>query len=192
MRASRWFLGISALVVVGAGGIQAGCSSSSSGSPPPASGDDASMVSDGSGGDVATPSCHVDASLTAFAATDAAGAGCAACVQTMCSDAITACSNSCTCVGLFSCLADAGVSATGLTSDLGSLAACVPGGISSAGALLNDPGVLALYNCLSMTCSDQCAAVLPATDAGTADGGGSGDAGTAADTGTTTDAGDGG
>jgi hypothetical protein len=189
MRASRWFLGISALVMVGAGGIEAGCSSSSSSSPP--AGDDASTPVDGSGGDGAPATCHVDASLTAFAASDAAGAGCAACVQTMCSDGINACSNSCTCVGLFSCLADAGVSATGLTSDPGALAGCVPGGISSAGMLLNDPGVQGLYMCLTVTCSDQCATVLPATDAGT-DGGGAVDAGTTADTGTTTDAGDGG
>jgi hypothetical protein len=110
----------------------------------------------------------------------------------MCSDGINACSNSCTCVGLFSCLADAGVSATTLTSASGaSLGACVPGGITSAGALLNDPGVQGLYMCLTVTCAGQCAAVLPATDAGT-DGGGAGDAGTTADTGTTTDAGDGG
>jgi hypothetical protein len=141
----------------------------------------------------APASCHVDASLTAFAASDAAGAGCAACVQTMCQSDIEACSSSCTCIGLFTCLADAGVSATSLTGNSAALMNCLPAGLTSAGALLNDPGIQGVYNCFSNTCGTQCANLLP-TDGGI-DGGATTEAGGSTDGGgttTTTDAGDGG
>ncbi len=190
MRASRWLLGISAMSLVAVGGIAAGCSSSSSGTPQPA--EDGSTEAAGDDGSTV---CHVDASLAAFASSDAAGAGCAACVQSMCSAGIMACSNSCTCVSLFSCLADAGVSASGLTTDFSALGACVPGGISSAGMLLNDPGVMGVYSCFTVTCADQCASLVPTPEGGTTDdaGGGSPEAGASTDAGgTTADAADGG
>lgn len=174
-------------VAVGATG--AGCSSSSS--PPPPASDDTNMDAGSSsgGGDGAAASCHVDASFTMFAESDAAAAGCAACVQTMCTDGIAACSSSCLCINLFSCLADAGVSLAGLSSgDTTALSAC-SGGISKAGALANDPGIQGVYTCFTMTCMSECAAVLPALDAGTTvDAGGP----TATDAATTTDAADGG
>jgi hypothetical protein len=120
-----------------------------------------------------------------FAESDAAGAGCAACVNTMCGADIQACETSCTCVNLFECLADAGISASSLsTGSLGAVAGCVPGGLTMAGALLSDPGVMGVYTCFTATCGTQCAAALP--DAGIvaeggAEEGGAGDAGARAD-----------
>ncbi len=123
------------------------------------------------GEEASTPdaACTVDASLTAFAASDASAAGCAACVNSMCSAAITTCSSECLCINLFSCLADAGVAATGLgTGSFVALSQCIPGGLAGATGLLTDPGLAGIYTCLTMTCGDECA---PATEGGTPEAG---------------------
>jgi hypothetical protein len=189
MRASLWFFGIPAAVTaLAAGGIAAGCGSSSSGAPAEP-GSDASAEA-APPADAGPTSCYVDASLTMFAESDAAGAGCAACVNTMCGADIQACETSCTCVNLFECLADAGISASSLsTGSLGAVAGCVPGGLTMAGALLSDPGVMGVYTCFTATCGTQCAAALP--DAGIVAEGGAEEGG-AGDAGATADAADGG
>ena len=180
MRASRWLLGISATALVTVGGFAAGCSSSSS--PAPASAEDASSEAASPSDAGSSANCHVDASLAAFAASDAAAAGCAVCVQTMCTDAISSCSSSCACISLFNCLADAGVSGSDLSSNSGAFSACVPADIMKAMDLLHDPGINSVYNCFTATCSDQCSAVIPTPEGGTTDSGGAAtDAGAAPD-----------
>ncbi len=176
----RFWLGVSAIAALTAGVVAAGCSSSS---PTPATGPDAS--SEAAAEDAG---CYVDASFSMFAASDAAGAGCAACVQDKCTVGIKACSMSCQCINLFSCLADAGVTATGIgANSQAAVGQCVPGGLKSAGSLLNDPGIQGVYQCFTATCVNECGAVL---EAGAEDGGPSGDTGTdTTDAGTTTDAG---
>jgi len=162
MRVSLWFSGISAVTALAAGGMATGCGSSSSAAPPPSTVPDASMEETSAPGDAGPTNCYVDASLTAFAESDAAGAGCAACVNAMCGDGIKACETSCTCINLFECLADAGISGSNLgTGSLGAIAGCVPGSITNAGAVINDPGVMGVYSCFTVTCASECAAVLP-------------------------------
>jgi hypothetical protein len=189
MRASRWLLGISATALVTVGGFAAGCSSSSS--PAPASAEDASSEAAAPANDAgSSTTCHVDASLAAFAATDAAAAGCAVCVQTMCTDAISSCSSSCACISLFNCLADAGVSGSDLSSNSGAFSACVPADIMKAMQLLQDPGINSVYTCFTATCSDQCSAVLPTPEGGATDSGSAAaDAGAASDGGAAADGG---
>jgi len=108
MRVSRWLIGISAVAAVAAGGLAVGCGSSSSPSAAGAPSSDASTEAASSAEDAG---CYFDASFSMFAASDAAGAGCAACVQNSCTTGIKACSTSCTCINLFTCLADAGIAA---------------------------------------------------------------------------------
>jgi hypothetical protein len=184
MRVSRLIVGLSAVAGLAAGAFAAGCSSSSSSAP---AGPDAST--DANGEDAAAPVCFVDASLTMFAESDAGAASvCAACVNTNCSSAITACENSCTCDNLFTCLADAGVAVTGLgAGSFTALTGCIPGGFTNVGALINDPGFSGLFTCLSGPCMSACGALLEAgAPATTTDGGdaatpdaGTGDAGDA-------------
>ncbi len=100
MRVPSWLIGTSVIAALAAGGVAAGCSSSSS---TPTAGPDAS--SEAAAEDAG---CYVDASFSMFAASDAAGAGCAACVQANGTAGIKACSTSCQCINLFTCLADAG------------------------------------------------------------------------------------
>jgi hypothetical protein len=141
--------------------------------------------------------CYVDASLTMFAASDAAGAACAACVNTMCGNAIASCETDCTCDHLFECLADAGISATDLAASISAVSGCIPGGLTSTASLLSDQGVKGVYNCFTVTCMSACAVALP-SDAGdaaataTSDDGATGDAAATAtpDGGATGDAGD--
>jgi hypothetical protein len=184
MRVSFWVFGCSAVTALAAGGMAVGCGSSSSSAPPPATNVPDASVEASAPEDAGPTSCHVDASLTMFAESDAAGAGCAACVNAMCSANINACANSCTCINLFECLADAGISASNLgTGSVGAVAGCVPGGLTSAGALLNDPGVMGVYSCFTATCATECAAVLPdaGVDGATTTDDGGGDAGVPAD-----------
>jgi hypothetical protein len=179
MRVSHWLIGISAVAAAAAGSVAVGCSSSSS---PPAAAppEDASTEAASSTVDAG---CYVDASFSAFAASDAAAAGCAACVQNSCTTGIKACSTSCTCINLFTCLADAGIAATGLgANSLAAVENCVPGGLASAASLLNDPGVQGVYQCFTVTCASACGSVL---EAGAPEGDG-GEDGAA----TTTDGGD--
>ena len=148
MRASRWLVGSSgaALVPLAAIAVVAACSST----PAPAP-----EAQDASGVD-ADASCRVDASLTMFASSDAAGSDCAACVQANCLAAVDTCSVDCTCIGFFVCVADAGTVATGI-SQATQLAAsnCVA---NSPGTLLNDPGLRALLQCFQGPCETVCSA----------------------------------
>jgi hypothetical protein len=180
MRVTRWFIGVSTVAALAAGALAVGCSSSSS--SPPATNNDASTETGGGGGEGGEDaSCHVDADLTAFAESDAAGSECAACVRANCTAGIMACSTSCACINLFTCLADGGVSASNLgTSGAAALAACVPSNIKTASSLLMDPGISGVFTCFTATCSDACSAVISALDGGD-DGGGSTDGGTIAD-----------
>ncbi len=184
MRATRWFIGVSAVAALAAGALAVGCSSSSSSAP--ATNNDASTETGGEDG-----SCHVDADLTAFAESDAAGSECAACVKTNCMAGIMACSTSCACINLFTCLADGGVSASNLgTSGAAALAACVPSNIKTASSLLMDPGISGVFTCFTATCSDACSAVISGGDGG--DDGSAPEAGPSTDGGTSADAADGG
>jgi hypothetical protein len=184
MRVTRWFIGVSTVAALAAGALAVGCSSSSSSAP--ASNNDASTES---GGEDA--GCHVDADLTMFAESDAAGSACAACVSANCMTGINACATSCACIGLFTCLADGGVSASNLgTSGAAALAQCVPSNIKTASSLLMDPGISGVFTCFTMTCSDACSAVIPPLDGG--DDGSATEAGASTDGGTSADAAEGG
>jgi hypothetical protein len=198
MRISPWLVGISASTSVAAALVATGCSSSSA--TPTANGPDASteaMAATDAAGDTdaggGTGACFVDASLTVFASSDASAAGCAACVQLNCRPAITTCATDCTCINLFSCLADSGVAMTGLGSAAAAAVTACSG--NSGIALLQNPGVMGLVNCLSDPCSTACSAVL---EAGADDSAAPSEAGAPADTGTdagatsTADAADGG
>jgi hypothetical protein len=127
--------------------------------------------------------CRVDASLSVFAASDAAGAGCAACVQVHCLDRIMTCASDCACIALFDCVADSGA-ATGLTpAAVAATTACAG---PNPASLLQDPGLQGLLTCFEGVCSDSCSAPSDAgPDAAATDA--SGDAASPADAG---DAGD--
>jgi hypothetical protein len=196
MRFSPWLVGISASASVAAALVAAGCSSSSA--TPAAGGPDSSTeaaASDAAGDTDAgggTGACFVDASLTVFASSDASAAGCAACVQLNCRPAITTCATDCTCINLFSCLADSGVAMTGLGSAAAAAVTACSG--NSGIALLQNPGVMGLVNCLSDPCSTACSAVLEAgaDDSAAPSEASAADAGTDADAISTADAADGG
>jgi hypothetical protein len=180
MRVTRWFISISAVAALAAGGVAAGCSSSSSSGPSGSGGQDASTEAAPSGDGEA---CFVDASLAAFAESDAAGSTCAACAQTSCAPGIKQCESDCICSGFFSCLADAGVSATGQGANSGAaVAACVPSGFTSESQLLNNGGISAIYECLTVTCATPCGPLVPTVDGG--------EAGTTEDAGAPADGGD--
>jgi hypothetical protein len=126
----------------------------------------------------------------AFAESDAAGAGCAQCVNTMCGSAITSCETDCTCISLFECLLDAGISANNFeTSAINALSGCAPGGLTLAPNLLNDQGIKSVYNCYTVTCLSACS--LP-SDGGDAAAASSADSEAAGDAGAPMDAADGG
>jgi hypothetical protein len=195
MRVSLWFFGISAVAALAGGNLAAGCGSNSSSPPAPTTQDASANGPETSTVDV---SCYVDASLTMFAASDAAGAGCAACVNALCAGAITSCETDCTCIGLFECLYDAGTSASNLGTNSSAFGQCVPGGITSSASLLADRGIKDVYNCFTVTCLSECSGASPPLDAGDAaaaaspEGGASDDAGatTPPEGGATGDAGD--
>jgi hypothetical protein len=181
-RVSFWLFALS----VGLGAIAAsggaGCSSSSSpATQPDASSDTGTEPSSDASG---VMTCRVDASLTVFAQSDASAAGCAACVNVNCMTAINACASDCTCINLFECLADSGVATTGLNRLGDALRSCSGG---SGTALLQNPGIRSLGDCLQNTCAPACGDILDASadDAALAD-----DAAITADAGTAiTDAG---
>jgi hypothetical protein len=157
MQVSRWILGFSAVAAVAAGAFAGGCSSSSS--PPPAPPADAAPDVEAQ-----EASCSVDADLTAFAMSDASAAGCAACVKDMCGTDISSCASDCTCISLFSCLADAGVAASGVgVGSIAALGQCVPGGFGNLTSLESNAAIRGIFTCFGVTCADECA---PATDAG--------------------------
>jgi hypothetical protein len=172
---SRWLVASLAITSAAAGALAAlasGCSSSSSPASPDAS-TDASLSDAGIDAEVAQGdgACHVDASLTAFAESDASAAPCAKCVNESCSMAIQTCASDCTCISLFQCLADAGVAAMGLGSAGTAAASCA--GSDALNFLLNNPGVSGLVNCVQGPCAAACPAdggpvVLPPADAGDA------------------------
>jgi hypothetical protein len=140
MRGSLWLLGLAAGALASAG--IAACSSSST--DVPASPDAATDTGS---------TCRVDASLTVFAASDAAGAGCAACVQANCLDRIQTCASDCACIALFDCVADSGA-ATGLTpAAVAATTACAG---PNPASLLQDPGLNGLLSCFEGVCSDSC------------------------------------
>jgi hypothetical protein len=190
MRLSLWLVGISASASVTAALVAAGCGSSSAtpGANSPDSSAEASATDDGGG----TGACFVDASLTVFASSDASAAGCAACVQLNCSPAITTCASDCTCINLFSCLADSGVAMSGLGSAAAAVVTACSG--SSGIALLQNPGVKGLVDCLSDPCATACNAVLDAgaDDSAAPTEAAAADTGTDAGAGSTADAADGG
>jgi hypothetical protein len=165
MRVSLRLVGISAAVCFAFALAAAACSSSS----PSAGGADASSeaASDAAVGDEdggSSPTCYIDASLSAFAASDASAAGCAACVQASCHPAITTCETDCTCINFFTCLADSGVATSGLGSSGSSVVNMCAG--SAVLTVYNDPGVKGLADCLSDTCATACSGIL---DAGSVD-----------------------
>jgi len=158
MRASPWLVGSSGTALL-AIAVLAACSSTSA---PPVE-QDASTVDAG---------CYVDASLSGFAASDAAGADCAACVQSHCQPAIVTCSSDCTCINFFGCVADAGTVSTGISvATMNAAAACAG---NSPGMLLLDPGLNALLTCFQGPCQSICSpeagagdeAAAPTDDAG--------------------------
>jgi hypothetical protein len=175
-------LGAFAIATTVAGAFGVGCSSSSDNNPGTPS-NDASSNADGTspGDDGSTiqdsgPTCAVDASLTAFAASDAAGSECAQCFNTMCQSAINTCAHDCTCIDVFTCIGEAGTLDTSSIVGLGLQCA------GNLATLANDPGISALSDCVRGPCSAVCGPLLP-MDAGgdgssatTSDGG---DAGTA-------------
>jgi hypothetical protein len=168
------------MAAVAAGGVAAGCSSSSSSNPSGPSPDASTEAAPS--GDV-DANCFIDASLAAFAESDAAGSSCAACVQMNCASGIQSCESDCTCAGFFSCLADAGVSASGQGANSGAaVAACVPSGFTSESQLLMNTGINAVYQCFTVTCATPCAPLVPTIDGG--------EAGTTDDAGTSADGGD--
>jgi hypothetical protein len=168
------------MAAVAAGGVAAGCSSSSSG-PSGSNSPDASPEAAASGDGEAN--CFIDASLAAFAESDAAGSSCAACVQMNCATGIQSCESDCTCSAFFSCLADAGVSASGQGANSGAaVSACVPSGFTSESQLLSNPGINAVYQCFTVTCATPCAPLVPTVDGG--------EAGTTDDAGAPADGGD--
>jgi hypothetical protein len=150
MNASRALvgsLGGAVLAVVAVGG---GCSASPS---PPESADATAADANGGG-------CYVDASLAVFAASDAAGADCAACVQTNCQPAITTCANDCTCIGFFTCVADAGTLSMGLSQATQAAVFACAG--PSPGTLIQTPGLSALLQCLQGPCNSICSELVDA------------------------------
>ncbi len=149
MHASHWVLGLAA-ASLGAAAAAAGCSSSSSGGPGP--------VDAGSPSDAA---CYVDASLSVFASSDAAGAPCAECVAEMCYGAVQMCAIDCACINFFTCVADSGVAVNGFTP-MAIQAATICAG-SQAAVLENDPAVRGLSTCLGNTCSGVC---MPGAEGG--------------------------
>jgi len=181
-------LGTLALTAAIASAVGTGCSSSSDdggntgNNDAGSTGNDATADTGSSTGDDAEV-CSVDASLTAFAASDASGSQCAACFDSMCHDAIQACANDCTCIKIFSCIADAG------TLDINSLAtvglSCAAGDIT---ALVSNSALMGLTTCATSTCKNACGTLVAPPDSGSTD---AGTTTTDAAT-TTTDAGDGG
>jgi len=183
MRVTRWFISISAVAAVAAGGLAAGCSSSSSSGPSGSSPDASPEAAPSGDGEASDASCFIDASLSAFAESDAAGSSCAACAQTSCGAGIKSCESDCVCSGFFSCLADAGVSASGQGANSGAaVAACVPSGFTSESQLLNNTGISAIYECFTVTCATPCGPLVPTVDGG--------EAGTTEDAGAPADGGD--
>ena len=150
MRASRWLVGSSGAASL-AIAVVVGCSSSS----PPPEPQDAGTFDAG---------CYVDASLAGFASSDAAGAGCAACVQASCQPAIVTCSTDCTCIDFFGCVADAGTIASGISPATQQAASACAG--NSPGALLLNPGLHALLQCFQGPCASVCS---PSTEGGADD-----------------------
>jgi hypothetical protein len=148
MRASLWLLGLAAGALAGAA-VASGCSNSSNEGDP---GADAAAD--------ASSTCKVDASLSVFASSDAAGAGCAACVQASCLPAIKTCASDCACIALFNCVADSGA-ATGLTPAAVAATTMCAGPMPAA--LLQDPGLEGLLACFEGPCSASC---TPPSDAG--------------------------
>ena len=186
MQVSRWILGLSGVAAVAAGVLAGGCSSSSPAQAPADAAPEAAALE---------ASCTVDADLTAFAMSDASAAGCAACVNSMCGTDISSCASDCTCISLFSCLADAGVAATGVgVGSVAALGQCVPGGFGNLTSLESNAAIRGIFTCFGVTCSDECTPVgeagPPAGDAGEA--GTSPEAGStdAGDAGTKADGGD--
>jgi hypothetical protein len=106
-----------------------------------------------------------------------------------CATGIQSCESDCTCSAFFSCLADAGVSASGQGANSGAaVSACVPSGFTSESQLLSNPGINAVYQCFTVTCATPCAPLVPTVDGGEA--GTTEDAGAPADGGGDAAAGD--
>jgi hypothetical protein len=169
---SRWLVASLVASSAAACALAAGCSSSSSGSSPDAATGDSSVEASPAaeaGQPQADGACYVDASLTAFAESDASAAPCAKCVNENCDVAIQTCASDCTCISLFQCLADAGVAAMGLGSAGTAAAGCA--GSNALNFLLNNPGVSGLVSCVQGVCASACPAdggpVLPPPEAGT-------------------------
>jgi len=104
--------------------------------------------------------CHVDASLTVFAESDASAAGCASCINDNCNPAVLTCASDCVCINLFTCLFDFDASADATAAEAVNFCAG-----ASGLSLLNNPGVRGLANCYSGPCLAPCSAVF-AVDGG--------------------------
>ena len=144
MRGSLWLMGLAAGALAGAAAA-AGCGGGATSEPDAAADAAADTAS----------TCRVDASLSVFAASDAAGAGCAACVQANCLDRIMSCASDCACLALFDCVADSDA-ATGLTpAAVAATTACAG---PNPASLLQDPGLQGLLTCFQGVCSDSCSA----------------------------------
>jgi hypothetical protein len=182
MLVPRWILGLSAVAAVAAGAFVGGCSSSSSPTQPASGADAAPDV------EAQEASCSVDADLTTFAMSDASAAGCAACVKDMCGTDISSCASDCTCISLFSCLADAGVAATGVSAgSVAALGQCVPGGFGNLTSLESNTAIRGIFTCFGVTCADECSP--PSPEAGPPEGD-AGEAGTTSPEAGSTDGGD--
>lgn len=183
MLVSRWRLGLSAVAAFAAGAFVGGCSSSSSPTQQPGVAADAAPDVEAQ-----EASCSVDADLTTFAMSDASAAGCAACVNDMCGTDISSCASDCTCISLFSCLADAGVAATGVSANsVAALGQCVPGGFGNLTSLESNTAIRGIFTCFGVTCADECS---PATPEAGPPGGDAGEAGTTSLEAGSTDGGD--
>ncbi|MGO9839427.1 MAG: hypothetical protein ACLP1X_35050 [Polyangiaceae bacterium] len=125
MRVSRWFVGLAAIFAV-AGAVVSGCGSSNKTSPAV----DAASEATSSGNDAST--CAPEA-LESIPDGGIFAPGCGACVMTMCSSQVAACSADCTCGSTLNmvttCLA-------GLPPpDAGEADAAAGGGLGAFGAL---------------------------------------------------------
>jgi hypothetical protein len=170
MNACRRLLGLSTVVFLMAA-ASSGCGSTGNGS---AADSGANAVND-SGADQgveASPSgCFaLDANVAALPLPDGGDGGgvtaCAACVQSHCSMQISACLNDCTCAAASQCL---------VSSDAGALMGC----------LSSNPRLSGIVFCIFLSCSGQCASLLPG-DGGSFEGSTSEGGDSAADGGTET------
>jgi hypothetical protein len=170
MNARRRLLGLSTVVFLVAA-VASGCGSTGNGS---AADSGANAVNDSRADqsvEAGPSACFaLDANVAALPLPDGGDGGgataCAACVQSHCSMQIGACLNDCTCAAASQCL---------VSGDAGALTGC----------LSSNPRLASIVFCILVSCSGECASLLPG-DGGTFEGGTSAGGDSATDGGTET------